>query len=521
MRTHASSRCLSFIAVLFVSATLAGCGSDGGGDGKQNVAPTAAFTVSPASGTGPLNVTLDASGATDPDGAIRSYSWDFGDQTAHGAGVRVEHVYTAAGTYTVTLIVADDRGATASITHGVTITANQPPVAAFTVTPEKGVTPLEITFDAGASSDGDGTIAAYLWDFADGSTSAGVEATHTYARAGRYAVTLTVTDDKGTTASVAHDLIAMSPVAAGRYTVEEIPSLGGWYIEPRAINNHGQVTGFSDVDTSGQSHAFLYSDGRSIDLGTLGGGESFANAINDAGEVVGSAETASGFEHAFAYRNGTMQDLGTLGGYGSYANGIDDAGRIVGTSDDRDGFNRAFVYSDGRMTALAIDSEYSGGESISAEYYIVAGEYRTATNEIHAYVYGYVFLDIGTLGGDQAYVRAINSSGDVVGMSTPPASGFTGFLYRDHAMQPLVSGYSEPNDINDAGVVVGYAPFGNEGHAFVWDAVGGMRDLNQLIDPSLGWTLQVAAGINDAGQIVGHGYRSGGAHVAVLLTPVY
>jgi probable HAF family extracellular repeat protein len=83
-----------------------------------------------------------------------------------------------------------------------------------------------------------------------------------------------------------------------------------------------------------------------------------------------------------------------------------------------------------------------------------------------------------------------------------------------------VSGYSEPADINDAGVVVGYAHFGNDGHALVWDATNGMQDLNTLIDPSLGLTLVVMQGINDVGQIVGHGYRTAtGANVAVLLTP--
>jgi probable HAF family extracellular repeat protein len=521
MRNHPSLRCISIIAMLLVSATFAGCGGDDGGGGKRNVAPTAAFTVSPASGAGPLNVTMDASGATDPDGAIRSYAWDFGDQTAHGVGVRVDHVYAAAGTYTVTLTVTDDRGATASTTHGVTVTANQAPTAAFDATPEKGIVPVAVALDAGSSSDSDGSISGYAWDFADGSTGTGILVTHTYAEPGRYSVKLTVTDDNGATATVTRDLIAMSPLAAAGYTVVEIPSLGGSYIEPRAINNLGHVTGFSDFDASGASRAFSYSDGRTTDLGTLGGRESYANAINASGDIVGTSETAAGYEHAFVYRGGAMQDLGTLGGFSSSGSGIDDWGRVVGTSEDQDGFNRAFVYDQGRMTAFSIDSEYSAAEAISSEYYMVAGQYRATATEIHAYVLGYLFLDLGTLGGDQAYVRAINSSGDVVGMSTPSAGGFTGFLYRDHAMKPLVTGYSEPNDINDAGVVVGYAHFGADGHAFVWDPAGGMRDLNQLIDPSLGWTLQVAAGINDLGQIVGHGYRSGGAHVAVLLTPVY
>lgn len=520
MRKPAIVRCISIGTLVLIAVGLAGCGSDGGG-GSRNAAPSAAFTVTPATGTGPLNVTLDASGSTDPDGSIRTYDWDFGDRSAHGAGARVEHVYAAAGSYTIVLTVTDDRGATATVTHGVTVAANQAPAAAFDATPAKGIVPVTVELDAGDSSDGDGSISSYEWDFADGSTGTGVRATHAYVEPGKYVVKLTVTDDKGSTATVTRDLIAMSPVAADRYTVVEIPSLGGSYTEPRAINNVGQVAGFGDFDASGASHAFVYADGRTTDLGTLGGRESYGNAINAAGEIVGTSQTTAGYEHAFVYRAGTMQDLGTLGGLYSSGSGIDDTGRIVGTSEDPDGFNRAWFYDQGRMTALPITTEYASAEAISSDYFIVAGQYRATPTEIHAYVYGYTFLDIGTLGGDQAYVRAINSSGDVVGMSTPSAGAFTGFLYRDHAMQPLVAGYSEPSDINDAGVVVGYAHFGTEGHAFVWDAATGMRDLNSLIDPSLGWTLQVAAGINDLGQIVGHGYRSGGAHVAVLLTPVY
>jgi hypothetical protein len=68
--------------------------------------------------------------------------------------------------------------------------------------------------------------------------------------------------------------------------------------------------------------------------------------------------------------------------------------------------------------------------------------------------------------------------------------------------------------------VVGSAPFGNQNHAFVWDETKGMQDLNALIAPTLGITIQVAQGINDVGQIVGHGTRNnGGQNVAVLLTP--
>jgi sugar lactone lactonase YvrE len=86
-----------------------------------NTPPTAAFTANPTSGAAPLTVNFDASGSTDANGTIVSYSWAFGDGQV-GAGVTPSHTYTGAGSFTAILTVTDDGGATASTSRVITVT---------------------------------------------------------------------------------------------------------------------------------------------------------------------------------------------------------------------------------------------------------------------------------------------------------------------------------------------------------------------------------------------------------------
>jgi len=81
-------------------------------------------------------------------------------------------------------------------------TSNQSPTASFTATPTSGIAPLAVSFNASNSSDSDGTIISYAWDFKDGSTSNGQTINHTFSSTGSYNVLLTVTDNDGATDSV-------------------------------------------------------------------------------------------------------------------------------------------------------------------------------------------------------------------------------------------------------------------------------------------------------------------------------
>ncbi len=132
-------------------------------------------------------------------------------------------------------------------------------------------------------------------------------------------------------------------------TMKDLGGLGGTQMNghisivsgANAINNLGQVVGQSSISTGmfGQMHAFLYSSGKMIDLGTLAphdptGGYSAAGAINDHGQVVGASTTGSHALHAFIFSNGTMTDLNSLidpkSGWTLWgATGINNKGQIV------------------------------------------------------------------------------------------------------------------------------------------------------------------------------------------------
>jgi PKD repeat protein len=141
--------------------------------------------------------------ATDPDSGIKRYSWSFGDGgSASSSSNTATHKYNVEGAFTIVLTITDTQGNETICTQAVTIAppaANLPPTCSFTVSPASGGPAQNFSFNASGSSDPDGTITNYSWDFGDASPLAsGVTANHTYGGLPTtYVVTLAVTDDSG------------------------------------------------------------------------------------------------------------------------------------------------------------------------------------------------------------------------------------------------------------------------------------------------------------------------------------
>jgi PKD repeat protein len=243
----------------------------------SNLAPTAAATATPDNGAAPLDVSFDGTGSTDPESQPLTYAWDFGDPASGAAntasGATASHTYSTVGPYTATLTVTDVGGLTDTTTVPVTVgAANQPPVAdASATTPQSGAAPLAVSFDSAGSSDADGGIVSYAWDFGDPTsgtnTASGATAAHTYATPGTYTATLTVTDGGGATDSATVQIVVSAnqpPTAIGNLSTNSGAAPLAVTFTSSSTDNDGGVTsttwsfgdGSPDATTPTATHTY-------------------------------------------------------------------------------------------------------------------------------------------------------------------------------------------------------------------------------------------------------------------------
>ena len=186
-----------------------------------NRAPVAAFSSSPSAVDTGQAVTLSSS-SSDPDGRPLAESWDldnngtFGDKT----GQVVSTSWNTNGTHTVSLRVTDSGGSVRTVSHDITVN-NRPPQPAFGLSASDVDSGAPVTFSS-SSTDPDGSIASYEWDFdGNGTTDAtGATVSRSFAHSGTPSVTLTVTDNEGAKRSTSHQVAVRNrpPTAAFNFS---------------------------------------------------------------------------------------------------------------------------------------------------------------------------------------------------------------------------------------------------------------------------------------------------------------
>ncbi len=167
---------------------------------KGGVVPgtlNAKIGAQPTTGAAPLIVQFSSDGST---GNITSFEWDFGDGEKTTAK-NPTHTFKKIGKYVTTLTVRDKSGQSDSEIVTITVAGkgepNKLPIAVASAFPEQGMPPLTVQFSSAGSTDPDGQIVSYLWDFGDKDKTSSANPEHTYTKVGEYVVTLTVVDNNG------------------------------------------------------------------------------------------------------------------------------------------------------------------------------------------------------------------------------------------------------------------------------------------------------------------------------------
>ena len=220
-----------------------------------NQPPVSVFVYSPSVPAVGEWVQFNGSASTDPNGTIASYAWNFGDGTT-SIGPVIWHRFPSGGSFTVALTVTDNLGAPTTSSQVVHVGAvNQPPVAAFSNDPTVGTPGSWMQFDGSASTDPDGMITTYAWNFGDGANGTGSVIWHQYASVGSFAVTLTVTDNLGTSTSLMRTIQVgttnQPPIAS--FVLPPSPSVSAWA--------RFDATGSSDPDGSIVTYQWAFGDG--------------------------------------------------------------------------------------------------------------------------------------------------------------------------------------------------------------------------------------------------------------------
>ena len=265
------------------------------------------------------------------------------------------------------------------------------------------------------------------------------------------------------------------------------------------VNDAGQVIGFSTVNTDPDpvgflgfpTHTFIWQNGEKVDIGTLGGDDTFPGAScshppeglvwgNSTTNTTVNSDTGLPTLDPFLWDHGKMTDLGTLGGTIGFAQCANNRRQVIGLSSLAES---PIACTDGRLTGC------------------------------HAFLWtDGQMQDLGTLGGPNSEAQWINELGLIAGSADfprplPGVNLHDAVIWENGKIKDLgaVDGdaCSRAYGLNARGQVVGGSgDCHNFLHAFLWEKGGPMLDLNKLTPPGSGWVLTNAFNINDRGEIL-------------------
>ena len=220
-----------------------------------NQAPTAVAQVSSKSN---LTVAFSSAGSSDSDGSIVSYLWNFGDGSS-STNANPSHTYATAGNYNVSLSVTDNEGANDSDSLSVSVSepVNQAPNAVASADKTSGPAPLTVSFSSAGSSDSDGSIVSFHWNFGDGSSSNSANPSHTFSTPDTYTVILTVTDNQGEQDSAMVNINVEQAANEAPNAVASANKTSG----PAPLTVSFSSAGSSDSDGNIVSHNWNFGDG--------------------------------------------------------------------------------------------------------------------------------------------------------------------------------------------------------------------------------------------------------------------
>lgn len=316
-------------------------------------------------------------------------------------------------------------------------------------------------------------------------------------------------------------------VCADHYEYTDLGTLGGGNSVARAVNEKGQIVGYSNTDKDAAVHATLWANNTAVDLGALGEGQwSKAYAINDRGQVAGTSGTDGNGPHAVLWTDGGIIDLSGSEEVGG-AYGINGSGQVVGYSaidrDNRQSTQHATLWQNGKsidIDLLAVEKRGRVNASFAydindvgeiAMYSMVVGKGMVSSTDRAVVWNGYKSKVLEPLAGHLSSASAINNVGQVAGYSriSPKSFDTHAVLWTNSTaldLGTLGGRNAKAIALSNAGQVVGESEtVDGKTHATLWNGDVAV-DLNSHLDPDrkrAGWVMERANGINDKGWIIG------------------